>query len=447
MKVLIKGCFLCDPCSGWEGPAEILVKEGKIEAVAPSIEGVDAPVMDIKGCYVFPGLVDMHVHLREPGGESKETVFTGCAAAVAGGFASVACMPNTSPPLDRKETMLYVQQRAASAGLARVYPIGALTKELRGLEPAPLWELAREGARGFSDDGRPVKDGGVLYKIMQWASLLGLPVISHCEELSLSAGGAVHAGPCGYRMGLPVIPSCSEAVIVARELLLNREVKGKLHLAHISCKESVELLGWARERGIDFTAEVTPHHLLLTEEAVESFNTDAKMNPPLRSPEDRDSLLQALRDGLINIIATDHAPHTSWEKEKDFLNAPFGVVGLETALPLLWTELVEKKLLSPLELAGLMSLNPAKALGVPGGTLAPGSPADLVVVDANRESEVAPEKFFSRGRNTPFKGWKVKGLPVLTMVEGDVKMYEGLVKGFSENFPSPAELFSEAGGS
>lgn len=444
--MLIKNGFLCDPGSGLEGPVEIFIKEGRIEASAPALEGIEAPVLDLEGRYIFPGLVDMHVHLREPGEESKETIATGCAAAVAGGFTSVACMPNTRPPLDSGEALLLVRKRAESAGLARVYPVGALTKGLQGDEPAPLWELAEEGARAFSDDGRPVTNSGILYSAMQWASVLDLPVISHCEDLSLSAGGAVHAGPEGYRLGLPVIPSSSEAAMVARELLLNREVKGKLHLAHLSSWESVEMIRWAKEVGINFSSEVTPHHLLLTEEAIGTFDTDAKMNPPLRTARDREALRQALRSGLIEIIATDHAPHTSWDKEKDFLNAPFGVVGLETALPLLWTELVEKQLLKPMDLIRAMSLNPARALGIEGGTLAPGSSADLVVFDAELESCISPAHFYSRGKNTPFKGWKVKGLPVLTMVNGDIKMYKGQVKGFSDRFPAPGEIYSKTGG-
>ncbi|MDO9534362.1 MAG: dihydroorotase, partial [Bacillota bacterium] len=358
------------------------------------------------------------------------------AAAVAGGFTSVACMPNTLPPVDNKEIVSYIKERARYADLARVYPIGSLTHGLKGKEIAPLWEMAQEGVRGFSDDGSPVVDGGIMFRAMQFALVLGLTVISHCEDLSLSAGGVVHAGSHGYRLGLPVIPSASESVIVAREILLQQGVGGKLHLAHLSTRESVELLKWARDREINLTAEVTPHHLLLTEEAVGNFQSNAKMNPPLRSSSDKDALLEALQEGLLEVIATDHAPHRPQEKEEDFMNAPFGVVGLETAFPLLWTKLVEEGLLSLSELVKCLSIVPAKLLGVPGGSLAEGSLADLVVIDPDMELTVNSERFYSLGKNTPFNGWRLKGFPVLTMVGGDIKMWKGKVKGFSADFPS-----------
>lgn len=433
---------MCDPRASWEGPAEILVRKGRVEAVSPSIGPVDVPIIELHGKTVLPGLVDMHVHLREPGGEAAETIASGCAAAAAGGFTAVACMPNTSPALDDREAVACVRQRADSAGLARVYPIGALTRGLGGKEMSAMWNLAQEGVKGFSDDGMPVIDGGLMLRAMQFALLLGLPVISHCEDLSISSGGVVHAGTCGYRQGLPVIPSVSEAVMVARELLLQKHTGARLHLAHVSTRESVALLRWAAGEGINVTAEVTPHHLFLTEEAVEGFNTDAKMNPPLRSPSDREALLEALRGGLITVVATDHAPHSLPDKEKDFLSAPFGVVGLETALPLLWTMLVERGLLSRAELVNCLSANPAAVLGVPGGTLAPGAPADLVVVDSGKEFTVDRENFYSRGKNTPFQGWRLRGLPVLTMVGGDIKMWKGRVKGFSSHFPETDALIT-----
>jgi dihydroorotase len=436
MDLLIKGGILHDPVSEWEGPAEILIKGDKIEAVSLSIGPTDVPVLDLNGLIILPGLVDMHVHLREPGAEKKETIATGSAAAVAGGFTSVACMPNTLPPVDNKDIVSYIKERARNADLARVYPIGSLTCGLKGKEIAPIWEMAQEGVRGFSDDGRPVVDGGVMFRAMQAVLQLDLTVISHCEDLSLSAGGVVHAGPNGYRLGLPVIPSVSESVIVAREILLQQAVGGKLHLAHLSVRESVELLRWARDREITLSAEVTPHHLLLTEEAVGDFRTNAKMNPPLRSSSDKDALLEALQEGIIDVIATDHAPHRPQEKEEDFISAPFGVVGLETAFPLLWTKLVEEGLLSLSELVKCLSIVPAKLLGVPGGSLAEGSLADLVVIDPHMELTVNSEKFYSLGKNTPFNGWRLKGIPVLTMVGGDIKMWKGKVKGFSADFPS-----------
>ncbi len=442
MDLLLKGGLLHDPANDWEGPAEILIRNKKVEAVSLSLGPVDVPHLDLDGKIVLPGLVDVHVHLREPGGESKETIATGSAAAVAGGFTAIACMANTSPAVDSKETVALIQKRARQAALARIYPIGALTLGLRGEELAPLWEMAQEGVRGFSDDGQPVMNSGLMFRAMQYVLLLDLPVISHCEDLFLTAGGVIHAGNLGYRLGLPVIPAASESVMVARDILLQETVKGKLHLAHLSCSQSVALLKWAKERGATLTAEVTPHHLLLTEEAVGEFDTAAKMNPPLRSSIDREALQQALQEGIIEIIATDHAPHQPREKETDFLKAPFGVIGLETALPLIWTKFVETGLLSSLELVKRMALAPARLLGIPGGTLAPGSPADLVVIDPRQEIVVDARSFYSRSRNTPFNGWRLKGIPFLTMVDGDIKMWRGKVKGFSQDFPHGDEIIS-----
>ena len=442
MDLLLKGGLLHDPANDWEGPAEILIRNKKVEAVSLSLGPVDVPHLDLDGKIVLPGLVDVHVHLREPGGESKETIATGSAAAVAGGFTAIACMANTSPAVDSKETVALIQKRARQAALARIYPIGALTRGLRGEELAPLWEMAQEGVRGFSDDGQPVMNSGLMFRAMQYVLLLDLPVISHCEDLFLTAGGVIHAGNLGYRLGLPVIPAASESVMVARDILLQETVKGKLHLAHLSCSQSVALLKWAKERGATLTAEVTPHHLLLTEEAVGEFDTAAKMNPPLRSSIDREALQQALQEGIIEIIATDHAPHQPREKETDFLKAPFGVIGLETALPLIWTKFVETGLLSCLELVKRMALAPARLLGIPGGTLAPGSPADLVVIDPRQEMVVDARSFYSRSRNTPFNGWRLKGIPFLTMIDGDIKMWRGKVKGFSQDFPHGDEIIS-----
>lgn len=444
MALLIKGGILHDPVNDWEGPAEILIKGNKVEAVALSLGPVEVPSLELPGKIILPGLIDVHTHLREPGGEKKETIASGVAAAVAGGFTAVACMANTDPPADNKTVVRFIKERARQADLARVYPVGALTRGLAGRELAPLWELAQEGVRAFSDDGRPLMNSALMLRAMQFALVLGLPVISHCEDLYLSGSGVVHDGPCGYRTGLPVSPAIAETVMLAREVLLQQKVGGKLHLAHVSARESVALLRWARESGIKFTAEATPHHLLLTEEAVSLFDTDAKMNPPLRTPGDGDALLQALQEGLVEIIATDHAPHSPQEKETDFLNAPFGVIGLETAFPLLWTKLVEQGLLSLAELVRCLSTAPAKLLGVPGGELSPGSPADLVVIDPRKEYTVDADKFYSQGQNTPFKGWHLKGVPVLTMVGGDIKMWDGKVKGCSPDFHLPETEFKRS---
>ncbi|NLX90781.1 MAG: dihydroorotase [Firmicutes bacterium] len=445
MELLLKGGILYDPAAGWAGPAEILIRENKVEAVSGSPLTVDVPVVNLQGKVVLPGLIDMHVHLREPGEEGKETIASGCAAAVAGGFTSLACMANTSPPADNKTVISYIQERVRKTGLARVYPLGTISKGLQGQELSNMWELASEGVKGFSDDGRPVMDSGLMLKAMQYALSLGLPIISHCEDLTIAEDGVVHAGPAGYRLGLPAIRPAAEAAMVARDLLLQEEVGGKLHFAHISSKKSVALLKWAAKRDVPFTAEVTPHHLFLTEEAVEHFSTDAKMNPPLREEADQKALLEALQEGLIGVIATDHAPHTRQDKEKDFLAAPFGVVGLETALPLVITLLLSKGLISWEQLVEFFSIAPSRILNIPGGTLAPGSAADLVVIDLQEERRVEKDNFYSRGRNTPFQGWTLKGFPVLTMVDGDIKMLSGRVKGFSPDFADILDAAMEKG--
>ena len=439
VDLLLSGGLLCDPSAKWDGPAEILIRHGRVEAVSLSLGPVDVPVLDLGGRIVLPGLIDMHVHLREPGMEKKETIATGCAAAVAGGFTAVACMPNTSPPADSKETVAYIRERAARTGLARVYPIGTLTANQRGRELSAMDELAAAGVKGFSDDGRPVSDSKLMLQALRFARVLGLPVLSHCEDLSLAAGGVAHAGATAYRLGLPVIPAAAEAAAVARDLLLQQEAGGQLHLAHLSSKLSVSLLAWARQMGIACSAEVTPHHLLLTEAAVDGYNTSAKMNPPLRDEADRAALREGLSNGIIDVIATDHAPHHAAEKDKDFIDAPFGVSGLETAFPLLFSHLAETGIISLSRLVSCLSAAPARILGVPGGTLAPGTAADLTVIDTRAEREVNKENLYSLGKNTPFHGWVLRGFPVLTMVEGDIKMCRGAVKGMSEDFSAVRE--------
>ena len=445
MDLLLRGGVLCDPFSNREGQVEILIRNGLVEGIAPTLGTVDVPILELDGKLVLPGMIDMHVHLREPGGEKKETIVTGCAAAVAGGFTAVACMPNTSPPVDSKETVAYIKERANRADLARVYPIGALTVGLQGKELSAMTDLAAEGVRGFSDDGRPVSDSALMLRALQFARTLGLPVLSHCEDLSLAAGGVVHSGATGYRLGLPVISAASEAVAVIRDLLLQHEGGGSLHLAHLSSRLSVSLLEWAKETGIKCTAEVTPHHLLLTETAIDGFNTAAKMNPPLRDDADRKVLCEAVQSGLIDVIATDHAPHHATEKERDYLNAPFGVSGLETAFPLLFSRLVETKVVSLSRLVTCLSAAPAQILGVPGGMLAPGSIADLVVIDPAAKRRVDKDKFYSLGKNTPFDGWQLVGIPILTLVGGDIKMCRGEVKGMSNSFKPAVETMIKEG--
>ncbi len=434
--------YLCDPGAGWEDRATILIRDGKVEAIfpdeAPDIS--DLPVLDLQDHLILPGLVDMHVHFREPGGEYKETIASGSAAAVAGGFTSVACMPNTSPPLDNAAQISYVLKKARLADLARVYPVGAVTLGQQGENLADHEAMAEAGAVAFSDDGRPIMNSRLMADVLKKGSALGRPIIDHCEDLTLSAGGVVYEGATGRCLGVPMVSRAAESVQVARDLVLQRATGGTLHLAHLSTRESVELFCRAREAGQDVSAEVTPHPLLLTEEAVKVCAADAKMNPPLGDAEDRSALQDALVQGLLDIVATDHAPHHQEEKGRSLLEAPFGVVGLETSFALLYTFLVKKGLLTLEALVRAMSLHPARRLNIPGGTLSPGAPADLVVVDPQRNWSVDQRAFFSLGKNTPFQGWKLCGSPVMTMVNGDMKMFRGRVKGVSADFPPLAEM-------
>ncbi len=440
---MLKG-FLCDPAAGREGAAQILIRKGRIEAVlscdVPAVS--DLPVLDVGQHLVLPGLVDMHVHLREPGAERAETVTTGTAAAVAGGFTSVACMPNTSPPLDSAARVSFVKEKARQSDLARVYPVGALTVGQQGTALCNLEAMAEAGAIAFSDDGRSVQNSRLLLEALERTRLMERLLIEHCEDPFLAAGGVVYPGETARKLGLPAVSRAAEPAMVARDLVLQQQAGGALHLAHLSTRESLELLSWALARGQDVSAEITPHHLLLTEASVQTLRADAKMNPPLGSADDRQALQEALCRGLVAIVATDHAPHPQAEKARHLLEAPFGVVGLETAFALLFTFLVERGLLTLSSLVQAMSSNPARRLKIPGGTLAPGASADICVVDLTREWRVEQDSFFSGGKNTPFQGWKLRGLPVLTLVDGDLKMFEGRVKAVSDDFPAWEEIIA-----
>lgn len=383
--------------------------------------------LDADGLLILPGLVDMHVHLREPGQERKETIATGARAALAGGFTSVACMPNTEPALDNAAAIRFVRERAAAARAARVYPIGAITKGRRGEELAPIGEMVEAGAVAISDDGNPVADAALLRHALEYSLRFGIPVIEHCDDPTLSAGGVMNEGPTALRLGLRGIPAAGEVSCVFRDCLL-AELAGtgaRLHIAHVSTAGAVEVLRWARSRGIQVTAEVTPHHLLLTEEAVASsgYDPDTKVNPPLRTEADRRALLAALREGLIDCIASDHAPHMSEEKNVEYDLAPFGIVGLETTLGLVVTDLIVPGLLTWSDAVWRLSAAPARVLGLPGGagTLGPGAVADVVLVDPEAEWVVEPGTFYSRGRNTPFRGRELKGQVIYAFVGGELR--------------------------
>jgi len=428
VAVLIKGGRVIDP-GRVNGPADVLIENGKILAVGPTLvvsAGQAAPaatIIDARGKLVLPGFVDLHVHLREPGFEYKETIQTGTAAAVAGGFTSVCCMPNTSPVNDNQSITEFILDQARAAGNAHVFPVGAITKGSEGKELAEIGELRRAGCVAISDDGLPVINSLVMRRAMEYALAFDLPVIDHCEDLYLSEGGCMNEGLVSTQLGLPGIPAAAEDVMVARNLALAELTGARLHLAHLSTIGSVRMVREAKSRGIRVTAEVCPHHFSLTEEAVRGFNTHAKMNPPLRTWRDVQAVKDGLRDGTIDVIATDHAPHAAQDKQQQFAAAPNGIVGLETALPLTLA-LVDEGVLSLESAVAKLTSEPARAFGLPKGSLAPGADADVVVVDTEESWEVDPARFRSKSRNTPFAGWKVKGRVRTTLVAGRV-VYEG----------------------
>lgn len=427
MNYCLKNGRLIDPAAGRDCSVDILVIDGKISRVGPSLAGPSLTGQAAAGCeiidaspyVVLPGLIDLHVHLREPGEEDKETIASGTRAAAKGGFTSVVAMPNTKPPADNGSVLAFVRAKAAEAKAARVYPVGNITKGGEGQELAEMGDLVANGAVAFSDDGRSVMNAELARNAFRYGQLFGKPFLLHCEDENLSAGGQMHEGFTSTRLGLKGYPSTAEEVMVAREILLAEETGARIHIQHLSSKRSVDLLREAKKRGVKVTAEVTPHHLILTDEVVADYYTTTKVNPPLRTEEDREALRAGLLDGTIDLIATDHAPHTREEKNQEFGRAPFGMIGLETALGLILTEFYHTGILSLAKIVDLLSLAPARLLGIPGGTLAEGSPADLILVALDREWEVKEEEFLSKSVNSPFIGWKLKGKAVATMIGGE----------------------------
>jgi dihydroorotase len=397
----------------------VLVVDGKIARAGGTIDGGDdAQVIDCTGSYVTPGFVDVHCHLREPGREDVETIATGARAAAAGGFTAICAMPNTDPVTDNQAAVGFIIRQAMRAGAARVYPIGAISVGQKGEALAEFGEMVGAGAIAVSDDGKPVVSAQLMRTALEYAQTFNIPVIDHCEEPTLAHGGSMNEGYLSARLGLRGIPAEAEEIMVIRDILLARRTGGHVHLAHMSTKGSVELIRWGKERGIRVTAEVTPHHLTLTEDAVSEYDTAAKMNPPLRTAADVESLREALRDGTIDLIATDHAPHHYDAKEREFADAPFGIVGLETALALVVTELVEPGIIDFATLVDRMSTRPARLFGLPGGTLRAGTVADVTVFDPKHEWTVEPGAFLSKGRNTPYAGRKLRGRTLATIVGG-----------------------------
>jgi dihydroorotase len=420
-SILLKGGRVVDPSQDVDEVGDVLLVDGRIAGRGGSLDGPDdAEVLDVSGLVVTPGLVDVHVHLREPGGEHKETIATGARAAAAGGYTSVCAMPNTDPPIDDPAAVGYVLAQGLRAGAARVYPVGAVSVGQKGERLTLVGEMVEAGAVAITDDGRPVSDSGLMRLALEYATTFDIPVANHCEDLNLSRGGSMNEGVVSTRLGITGIPSAAEDVMIARDLYLAELTGGRLHIQHVSTRNGVRMIRMARERGVRVTAEATPHHFTLTDEAVVGYRTEAKVNPPLRGAADVEAVREGVRDGTLDCIATDHAPHHYDEKEQAFEDAPMGLVGLETALGLGLTELVHGGLIDLPTLIHRMSTAPARAFGLPGGTLAEGAPADVTVLDPDAEWEVDPGRFLSKSQNTPFGGRTLRGRPVRTLVGGRV---------------------------
>ena len=420
-RVLLKGGRVVDPAAGVDDTLDVLLADGRVAAVGRDLDaGDDADVRDVSGLVVAPGLVDVHVHLREPGGEHKETIRTGAWAAAVGGYTSICAMPNTDPPIDDPAAVGYVLAQGHRAGAARVYPVGAVSVGMKGERLTLVGEMVDAGAVAITDDGLPVSDSGLMRLALEYTTTFGIPVADHCEDRTLSRGGSMHEGIVSTRLGITGIPAAAENVMIARDLFLAELTGGHLHIQHVSTRNGVEMIRAAKARGVHVTAEATPHHFTLTHEAVVGYRTEAKVNPPLRTADDVEAVREAVRDGTLDCIATDHAPHHYDEKEQAFEDAPFGLVGLETALALGITELVGGGVIGLPDLIDRMSAAPARAFNLPGGTLAEGSPADVVVFDPDEAWTVDPTEFVSKSRNTPFAGREVRGRVRLTVVGGRV---------------------------
>ncbi|HHV78379.1 MAG TPA: dihydroorotase [Firmicutes bacterium] len=430
MGWLIKGGRIVDPANHLDRVMDLRIEEGRVAEVGEKLERrASDRVLDANGLVVAPGLIDMHAHFREPGHEEKEDIETGSKAAVMGGYTTVACMANTDPVCDNAAVVRYVIERGKQVGLCDVLPIGAVSKGLKGEELAEMADMAKAGAVAFSDDGRPVTSASLMMKALQYSQIVKKPVISHAEDVSLSSGTSMHFGRVSTRLGLRGVPSAGEESIVMRDVMLCREVGGKLHLAHLSSAWSVRFVRWAKANGLRFTAEATPHHLSLDHDYLleHPYDTNAKVNPPLRAPEDRAEVCKGLSDGTIDVIATDHAPHCVDDKDLEFDQAAFGISGLETALPVCYTTLVQDMGMSLSSLITKMSLIPAQILGLDSvlrGTLTPGARADIVIFDPHTERVVDVGEFQSKGHNTPFAGSKLRGWPVHTFYKGNLVMTE-----------------------
>jgi len=424
MKLLLKSIHLIDPAASRNGEFDVLIDGSKIERIGRNLPADGARVVELpRGQVVTPGLIDIHVHLREPGQEHKETIATGTAAAVAGGFTAVACMPNTDPINDHASVTEFILKRAAEAGLARVYPIGAVSIGSKGDQLTEIGDLHKAGCVAITDDGRPVVTALLMRRAMEYATMFGIPVIDHCEDPSLKGDGVAHEGAVSGILGLKGIPGAAESIMVERNISVAEMTGGHFHVAHMSARQSLRAVREGKARGIRVTCEVAPHHFVLTDEALHDkggYDTNFKMNPPLREEADRLAMIEGLRDGSIDLIATDHAPHHADEKALEFDRAPFGIVGLETCVPICFDRLVHAGVVSLSRMVELLTINPARTLNLPGGTLTEGGPADITVLAPDTSVTVRASALRSKSKNTPFDGWTLKGAVAATIVGGRV---------------------------
>jgi dihydroorotase len=427
MKLLLKNARVIDPTQKIDARMDVLIEDGKIAACSPDIKSSqDVKVIDLTGMIVAPGLIDMHTHLREPGLEYKETIASGSAAAVAGGFTSIACMPNTEPVNDNRSITEFIRRKASEANLANVYPIGAISADSEGKKLTEYWDLKEAGIIALSDDGKPVMDAALMRRAMEYASSLSLPVIQHCEDKNLSAGGLMNEGYYATILGLPGVPAIAEDVMVGRDILIAEYTRTQVHIAHVSTTGAVRLIRDAKARGLNVTAETAPHYFTLTDKSLQDFDTNHKVSPPLRSEADVAAIKEGLADGTLDAIACDHAPHGRTDKEVEFEYAANGISGLETSLGLS-LNLLQDGVLTWSDLIAKMSCNPARILRLDKGSLACGADADITVINPELPWTVDVKAFHSRGKNSPFHGWKMKGRAVLTIVGGDIK-YNGLAE-------------------
>ncbi len=427
MKLLIKGGRVVDPANDIDAIMDVMVEDGLISAVEVNILDLEGTIIDATGKIVCPGFIDMHVHLREPGFEYKEDIASGTRAAAAGGFTTICCMPNTDPPVDNAAIATFIRERAIKSGIVNVMPIGCISKEQAGKELTEMADLVAAGCVAVSDDGKPVSDSNLMRNALEYAKMFDLPVLSHCEERSLTRDGQIHEGYFSILYGLKGIPAAAEEIMVARDIILAESTHSRVHICHASTKGTMDLIRAAKARGVNVSCEVTPHHLILTDEITGNYDSDTKVNPPLRSMEHIEALRHGLTDGTVDCIATDHAPHHLESKDCEYDLASFGISGLETAVAVVIDGLVNKGLLDWTQMVELFTVGPAEVLGIDKGTLDVGTNADITILDPMLTKTVKPEEFYSKGKNTPFKGHTLKGWPWMTIVKGKIVAREGQI--------------------